>query len=358
VNFSSDNAVGASPRVMQALADANAGALPSYGQDPWTARAEAALARIFDCEPAVFLVATGTAANALALAAVCPPFGAVLAHAESHINTDECGAPEAFTAGAKLIGLPGQGCKLTADALEAALRRLPPGVPHSVQARAVSISQATEAGTVYRPEEIRALAAVAKARGLAVHMDGARLANALVATGAEPAELTWRAGVDVLSLGLTKGGALAAEAVVFFDRAAADDMTYRRKRSGHLVSKGRLLGAQAAAMLEEGHWLELAADANARAARLARGLVAAGLRLAAPVEANELFPVMPRRLCRELKDAGAVFYEWPSPQLGTDARISPDEVLVRLVTSWATTDEEVDRLLTAAREGMRSSIRD
>jgi len=350
MNFASDNVAGASPRVLQAIMQANAGAAPSYGADPWTQRAETLIAELFEREVSVFLVPTGTAANALALASLCPPWGAVLTHAESHINTDECGAPEAFSGGAKLVVLPGRSGKLEADALEAAIGEIPDHPPHNVQPKAVSFSQATEAGTVYTAAETARLADVAHARGLAVHVDGARFANALVATRASPAELTWKAGVDVLSLGLTKGGALAAEAAVFFDPALAETMQSRRKRQGHLLSKGRLLGAQVCAMLEGGHWLDLARHANVLAARLAEGLVASAVaRLAAPVEANEIFPVLSRALHDRLQAAGAVYYEWPSRQLRADADLAAGEVLVRLVTSWTTTEAEVDAFLDAIR---------
>src|SRR5712691_1847494 len=218
MNFASDNAAAVAPEILAALARANEGAALAYGQDAWTNRVERRLAEIFEREVAVFLVPTGTAANALALAHLTPPWGAVLCHAESHIATDECGAPEFFGGGIKLVGLPGVAGKISADTLGAALAQRNWGGPHHVSPAVLSLSQATEAGTIYRPDEIRRLADIAHARGLAVHVDGARLGNALARMNASPAEATWQAGVDALSFGATKGGALAAEAVLFFDR--------------------------------------------------------------------------------------------------------------------------------------------
>jgi threonine aldolase len=223
------------------------------------------------------LVPTGTAANALSLAHVTPPWGGVLCHEQAHIMSDECGAPEFFGGGLKLIGLRGAGCKLSRDTVSNAIARYSGHVPHQVNASALSITQATEAGTVYRVDEIAALAEIAHARGLAVHMDGARFANALARMNVTPAEATWKAGIDVLSFGATKGGAMAAEAVVFFDRKRADFMPERRKRAGQLLSKHRFLAAQFEGYLNDGYWLTLARHANAMADRLADGLRACGV---------------------------------------------------------------------------------
>jgi threonine aldolase len=217
MNFASDNTAGVAPPILRALTQANDGFALGYGNDDLTRKVENRLSDLFEREVAVFLVPTGTAANALALAHVSPPWGAILCHAESHVAADECGAPEFFGGGLKLIGLAGEGCKIAAARLKDALEAGPWGGPHHVSAAALSLTQATEAGTIYRVEEVRALADLAHAHGLAVHMDGARFANAVAETNATPAEMTWRAGVDVLSFGATKGGALAAEAVVFFD---------------------------------------------------------------------------------------------------------------------------------------------
>jgi len=289
VNFASDNTAGVAPAILAALARVNDGHVPSYGDDEVTARVKRRLADLFEHEVAVFLVPTGTAANALALAQFMPPWGAVLCHVESHIATDECGATEFYGGGVKLVTLPGVGCKIAPATLQAALERGPWGGPHHVSAAALSLSQATEAGTIYRASEIRQLAEIAHAHAVAVHVDGARFANALLRTNATPAELTWRAGVDVLSFGATKGGALAAEAVIFFDPARATGMPERRKRGGHLLSKHRFLAAQLDAYLADDLWLDLARHANRMADRLAKGLSAAGIKPVWPVEANEVF---------------------------------------------------------------------
>ena len=252
-------------------------------------RVERQLCEIFEREVAVFLVPTGTAANALALAQVSPPWGVVFCHAESHIATDECGAPEFFGHGLKLVGLPGDGAKIAPDTLKTALAGYGGHSPHQMVPAALSITQASEAGTIYRTGEIAALAEIAHARALAVHMDGARFANALVRLNASPAEMTWRSGVDVLSLGATKGGALAAEAVIIFDPARAAFMGERRKRAGHLLSKHRFIAAQFLAYLAEDRWLTLARHANAMADKLAEKLTAVGLKPVWPVEANLIF---------------------------------------------------------------------
>ena len=277
MNFASDNTAGMAPEILDAIVRANDGFVLGYGNDDQTKRVERRIGEIFERDCAVFLVPTGTAANALALAHVSPPWGAVFTHNEAHIVTDECGAPEFFGNGLKLIGLPGVGCKIAPDTLAAALAPYHGHAPHQVIPSAISFSQASEAGTIYRPDEIAALAEIAHARGMKVHMDGARLANALVRLNASPAQATWQAGVDVLSFGATKGGAMAAEAVVFFDRALASQMGERRKRAGHLLSKHRFLAAQFEAFLHDDCWLRLARHANAMADRLAAGLAKAGL---------------------------------------------------------------------------------
>ena len=293
-DFRSDNVAGAAPEVVDALALAARGTAAAYGGDDWTERLKAQVAALFETEVAVFPVATGTAANSLALASMTPPFGAVYCHEEAHINVDECGAPELFTGGAKLVGLKGAAGKLTPDALDSSLAGAGIGVVHRVQPAALSLSQATEAGTVYTPAEVAALAEVANRAGLAVHMDGARFANAVARLGCTPAEMTWKAGVDVLSLGGTKGGCFAAEAVVVFNPALADDLGFLRKRGGHLLSKMRFVSAQMEAWLASGLWLRLARHANAMADRLAAGLAAVpGAEIAFPVEANELFVRLP-----------------------------------------------------------------
>ena len=312
-------------------------------------RSSCGFAEIFEREVAVFLVATGTAANALALAHLTPPWGAVLCHGESHIAADECGAPEFFGGGIKLVGLPGEAGKIASRTLRYALDSGPWGGPHHVSPAVLSLSQATEAGTIYRIDELRELAEIAHGRGLAVHVDGARLGNALARMNASPAQATWQAGVDALSFGATKGGALAAEAVVFFDPARAANMQERRKRAGHLVSKHRFLAAQIDAYLAHGLWLKLAHHANAMADRLASGLSAAGLCPLWPVEANEVFVALPLPVDRRLVSVGAVYHPWTTDGLPGGISLPHDVVLVRLVTSFATTVDEVDRFVATAR---------
>jgi threonine aldolase len=342
MNFASDNTAPLAPEVMAAIEAANRGSAASYGADPATARLQDLARAVFETDLQVFPVATGTAANGLSLATVAPPYGAIFCHETAHILLEECGAPEFYTGGAKLIGLPGAQGKLTPGTLREAIAAASASGVHHVKPAAVSLTQATEWGTVYRPDEIRALSECARTHGLRVHMDGARLANATARLGCAPAELTWRAGIDVLSLGLTKDGALAAEAVIVFDPALAEGLAERRKRAGHLLSKMRFLSAQLVAMLEEGRWLRHAGHANAMADRLAAGLGAIpDLRLVQPVEANELFVAMPQPLIEALWGEGFVFYDWIDP---------PGEAgpTVRLVTSFATRPDQVDALVAAA----------
>jgi threonine aldolase len=348
MNFASDNAAGVAPEILAGIARTNEGAALAYGRDPWTASVERRFAELFEREVAVFLVATGTAANALALAHLTPPWGAVLCHEDAHIATDECGAPEFYGGGIKLVGLPGTGGKVAPETLQGALDHMQWGGPHHVSPAVLSLSQATEAGTIYRAQEIRRLADIAHARGMAVHVDGARLGNALARMNVALAEATWKAGVDALSFGATKGGALAAEAVVFFDPDRAANMSERRKRGGHLVSKHRFLAAQLEAFLTEDLWLRLARHANAMADRLAAGLTAAGLAPVWPVEANEVFVALPPATDARLRQAGAAYYPWSSSASTGSGALPAQSVLVRLVTSFATTAEEVDRFIGVA----------
>jgi threonine aldolase len=349
MNLASDNVVGMSPPVLEVLIAANRGAEAAYGTDSWTVRAERMLADVFEHEVSVFLLATGTAANALALAALSPPWGAVFCHVESHVMEDECGAPEMFSDGAKLIGVPGVGGKFTPADLEARMTGYVPGVVKSVQPAALSISQVTEAGTLYSLEEIRALAALARSKGLGVHLDGARFANAMVALGCSAADMTWKSGVDVVSFGATKNGALACEAVVFFDKARAQNFQYRRKRSGHTLSKGRLLGAQMVGYLENGHWIDNARHANAAAARLAAGLAAIpGVRLPWSTQANEIFVVVPERVASAFTAEGIRAAPWGSDCLPADFEIGGQERFLRFVTSFATESSEIDKVLAVA----------
>jgi len=347
MNFASDNTAGVAPEILAALARANEGNALAYGNDAWTKRVERRFSELFEREVAVFLVPTGTAANALALAHLTPPWGAVLCHAESHIATDECGAPEFFGGGIKLVGLVGEACKVASETLETALDQGQWGGPHHVSPAVLSLSQATEAGTIYRPDEIGRLAEIAHGRGLLVHVDGARFANALARLNVSPAQATWQAGVDALSFGATKGGALGAEAVLFFDPARAGGMSERRKRGGQLLSKHRFVAAQMEAYLADELWLKLARHANVMADRLGGELAAAGFAPVWPVEANEVFVVLPRQLQERLHTARAGFYSWTTASLPQPVAISGDGALVRLVTSFATQEREIDDFMGA-----------
>jgi threonine aldolase len=350
VNFASDNAAGAAPEILAAIAAASRGSAAAYGADPWSERAVQRLAETFETDLAAFLTPTGTAANALALAALARPFEAVFCHEEAHVHDDECGAPEFFTGGAKLVGIPGYDGKITPDALAETLARFPRGLVKSTQPAALTLSQVTEAGTVYSLAETAALAEVAHAAGLSVHMDGARFANALVALGCSAADMSWRIGVDALSFGATKNGALACEAVIFFDKAKAESFPYLRKRGGHTLSKGRLLGAQMAAYLEDGLWLKLAARANASARQLFEGLVTLpGVRPAWPVEANEVFVIAASERTARWRAGGAHLYDWPTRGVPPERAPGGGETVVRLVTSFETSQAEIESFLALAR---------
>jgi threonine aldolase len=348
MHFGSDNVVGASPQVMQGLMQANAaGAMSSYGEDEIAKDVESAFARIFETDARVFLMSTGTAANGLALACMTPPWGEVFAHHDAHVMTDECGGPEQWTGGAKITPLPGIGGKITPATLSAALEAPRRGI-HSVMPAALSLTNLTECGTAYTPKETAALAAIAHGHGLKVHLDGARFTNALVGGKATPAELTWKSGVDVLCLGATKNGALAAEAVIFFDHALAETASHRRMRGGHLLSKGRILSGQFAGWLKEDHWLDLARRANAAAKRLAKGLAESSkVRIAWKVDGNEVFVVMPEKLEQKLLADGFRFYRWRAEAMAAGDRPGKGEVLCRLVCSYVTDPADVDRLVAA-----------
>jgi threonine aldolase len=342
MNFISDNAYGASPQILASLTAANSGTETSYGEDTVTARVAEKLAAIFAHEVAVFPVVTGTAANALALAALCPPYGAVFCHKDSHIAVDECAAPEFFTGGAKLAQLDGDGAKLAPQTIAQTLARFGGGV-HSPKPSVVSITQATELGTIYKTGEIKAIADVAHKHGMTLHMDGARFANALVSLGCTPAEMTWKASVDALSFGATKNGALCAEALVVLDPAKAGDIPFIRKRAAQLFSKSRFIAAQFQAYFEGGLWLETARHSNAMATRLAGHIEASGkVKLAWKPEANEVFGIMTKEAADALQAKGAVFHPWKPPH-GFAGGVGEGETLCRFVTSFATSEEEVDR---------------
>jgi threonine aldolase len=344
MEFASDNAAGVAPPILEALVRANTGFAVAYGDDALTQQLEHRFCELFERDVAVFLVGTGTAANALALAHLSPPWGTVLCHAEAHAMVHECGAPE-FFGGLRLLGIDGEGGKLKPQMVEAALDRHFGLRPHQLVPAALSLTQATECGTIYHADELAALAALAHSRGMMVHMDGARFANAVARLGATPAEASWRAGIDVLSFGATKGGALAAEAVVFFDPALAAAMAERRKRGGHLISKHRFIAAQFEAFLADNLWLKLAAHANRMAARVAAHLASVKLAPVWPVEANIVFVLLPQTLHERLQAAGAHYYVIHTDR--TDPAAVPSGcVLVRLVTSFATTESSVDKFIT------------
>tara|TARA_E500000331_G_scaffold355317_3_gene410485 strand:+ start:1876 stop:2916 length:1041 start_codon:yes stop_codon:yes gene_type:complete len=337
VNFASDNVTGAAPEILQSLLIANEGDTPGYGGDELTLSVKSRLQETFETEAEIFLVATGTAANALAISAITPSHGSVLCHWTSHIYEDECGAPEFFSGGARLIpvdGLRGKMCPIDLTQKAANGR----GDVHMLQPSAASVTQASEMGTIHSPKELSTLSNVCRENGLRLHMDGARFANALVEQSWTPAEMSWKAGVDILSFGATKNGALGCEAVIIFDPALADEFAFKRKRTGHLFSKMRLLAAQMSAYLENDLWLNNARHANAMAQRLYKGLKEIpGVDFPYPVEANMLFPRLPDGMAQELKTQGFVFY---------DNRWDPG--ICRLVTAFNTKKSAVDQFISAA----------
>ncbi|MGI1662615.1 threonine aldolase family protein [Palleronia sp. KMU-117] len=347
MHFASDNTGPAHPKVIEALHRANEGYALPYGADPLTERVQERIREVFEApEAAVYLVATGTAANSILLATLCQPWQTIFCAPHAHIHEDECGCPEFFAGGAKLTLVHGREDKMEPDALRAAIEGEETRGVHGVQRGPVSITQATERGTLHSLEEIRALTDVAKAYGLPVHMDGARFANAMVSLGCSAAEMTWKAGVDAVSFGGTKNGLLGVEAAVIFDPAKAWEFELRRKRSAHLFSKHRYLSAQMEAYLEDGLWLEMAERANAACRRLADGLKGVpGARLRFEPEANMIFVELPRAAHRRLHDAGAEYYLWAGSLDGDD----PDEPLsARLVCDWSARTEDIDRFVRIA----------
>ncbi len=328
--FKSDNTAPIAPQILAAIASANDDFAQGYGEDNWSLQLDGRFSKLFERDVRVFPVSTGTAANSLAIATLVPPYGAVLTHQESHMVRDECGAPEFMSGGARLMLIEGLQAKITPLALSAALKSNPTSV-HTVQPRALSITQATELGTVYQPEEIYQLCSIAHENSLIVHMDGARFANAIAYLGCSPAEVTWKAGVDVMSFGATKNGALSAEAVIFFDTTRISDFEFRRKRSAHLLSKMRFVSAQLLAYLDNDLWLKLAKRANSLAQRLG---TAAGSLLMHPVQANEVFVKIGITGAKTLRTANFEFYDWGSADSGE----------ARLVVSWNQPTEDIDHL--------------
>ncbi|MDF0601506.1 low specificity L-threonine aldolase [Psychromarinibacter sp. C21-152] len=344
--FASDNTSPAHPKVLDALAKANEGYMPSYGADPIMDEVRDRIRDRFEApEAAVYLVATGSTANALSLATFTDPWTAIFCHRISHVEEDECGAPEFYTGGAKLTLVDGAHGRMDPDALRHAIRFTGRGGVHNVQRGMVTLTNVTEAGTVYTVAQVEEIARTAREFGLPVHMDGARFANAIVATNATPAEMTWRAGVDVLSFGGTKNGLMGVEAVVIFDPDKAWEFELRRKRGGHLFSKHRYLSAQMLAYLEDDLWLQMARDANHAGQLLSDELMYLdGAALVHPADANMAFPSLPRALHRKAKAAGAQYNIWP----GDQSLDGPDDepVSARLVCSWCTTEDDVDAVLS------------
>ena len=330
--FKSDNTAAVSAEILKAIGDANTGVALAYGADRWSERLDAVYGEFFGTKVRVFAVSSGTAANSLALATMCPPWGTVLTHTEAHIERDECGAPEFFTGGAKLSLIGGAGAKISAADFTARLAWFEPHV-HGVQPRMLSITQATERGAVYTPDEIRALSDIAHGRDMTVHMDGARFANAVVAQKFSPAELSWKAGIDVLSFGVIKNGGMNAEAVVFFDPARVGDFEFRRKRAGQLACKGRYAAVQLTTYLESGLWRRNAEHANRLAARIA---AAAPQWLSEPFATNQVFMKLgDERIAALSKEFG--FYPWGPAGSGE----------ARFVCSWDTPEADVDALCEA-----------
>ncbi|MFT5111316.1 MAG: threonine aldolase [Parasphingorhabdus sp.] len=340
-SFASDNVSCACPEVMDAVVAANQGIAMSYMEDRHSNKLDSLFSNLFETEVSVFPVVSGTAANALALASITPTYGKVFCHEMSHINTDECAAPEFYSGGAKLIPMTGNAGKITAEGLAGLIRGR--GNVHAAQPATVSLTQSCETGGVYQLEEIQGITQVAHDNGLNVHMDGARFANGLVSLGVSAAEMTWKSGIDVMSFGGTKNGCLAAEAVIFFKPELAHSFPFMHKRAGHLISKMRFISAQLEAYVSNNVWLRNARHANAMAARLSSGFAGInGVDLPFPVQSNEIFANMPRYAIERLNEAGFKVTE------GELDETAPP----RFVTAWNTQEDEVGQLLTAVKKAM------
>jgi threonine aldolase len=341
MKFHSDNWAGAHPAISENLLRHSAGMSAAYGQSTLDKQVEATFNEIFEREVAVYFVGTGTAANSLGLAAINRPGGVCFCHTEAHLVKDECGAPEYFTGGARLQTVSGKEGKMLPRRLERELSHFRPDFIHAGQPMAVTITQSTEVGTLYKAEEIEALAAICQRKGLPLHMDGARFTNAVAAQGITPAEMTWKRGVDLLSFGGTKNGCWCAEALVFFNPEQAKELPFIRKRSAQLFSKTRFIAAQFEAYFQDDLWLNLARHANTQAAKLADIISAQDdFRLAYPCEANELFVTMKKEHARQLDDLGLGSYPWPVPE-DIEDEVADDEILLRLVTNFQTSDDEL-----------------
>jgi len=343
MQFSSDNWAGAHPKIAESLQRHAGGYDAAYGDGALDRQVAATFNAVFEREVSVFFVGTGTAANALSLTLYNRPGGVSFCHREAHVIEDECGAPEYFTGGSRLRGVDGPRGRIDPASLDREIARFAPDNVHGGRPAAVTITQATESGTVYSLDDIAAITALAKKHGTALHMDGARFANALVSLNASPAEMTWKRGVDILSFGGTKNGCWCAEAIVLFNPARATELAFIRKRGAQLFSKSRFIAAQFDAYFAGGLWLETAAHANRMAQRLADAIRAsAKARLAWTPQANEVFAAMKKETFAAARSAGAAFYEWPAPQ-GLAEPIGEDETFCRLVTSFATTQADVAR---------------
>jgi threonine aldolase len=343
--FASDNWAGAHPAIAENLAKEAAGYASAYGTSDLDQRIEAEFNAIFEREVAVFFVATGTAANSLALASVSRAGGVTFCHSDAHVNADEGGAPEYLANASRLYPVDGTDGKMDVGALHTAVSRFDVPSVHQGRPMAITMTQATEAGTVYSLDEISAISAIARAKSLPLHMDGARFANALVALDATPAEMTWKRGVDILSFGATKNGCWCAEAVVFFKPEMAEEMPYIRKRSAQLFSKTRFISAQLDAYFKDGLWMDMARHANAMSDRLRAGLEGSNkARLAWHTNSNEVFAIIEKDAAKLAHDKGAKFYDWLPPREHPDM-VGKTETLIRLVTSFATTADDVDQFL-------------
>ena len=334
IEFRSDNSAGCAPEILAAIAAANSGTALAYGADNWTAALHERVAEVFECpHVAVFPVASGTAANALSLATLCPPWGSVLCHETAHVLRSECGATSMFSGGGVIRGLPGENSLLDPDALEQAFAATRWNDPHDSQPSVLSLTCPTDFGTIYDATQVTELARLARSRGMRVHLDGARIANALARLGRSPAELTWKAGVDILSLGATKNGVLSTDAIVCFDPALVEQLTYRLKRAGHVSSKMRFQSVQIDAYLRDGLWLDLAGRANAAMERLAVGMTGLGVELLADPPVNMAFARVDASVADRLEAAGLQFYRMGGPGV------------IRLVTNFATTVADIDAAL-------------
>jgi len=344
--FNSDNQTGASEKVLNALVEANLGATKGYGNDQYSKAAEAQLQQLFNCELKAYFVTTGTVANCLALASMTRPWNTILSHRGAHVALDESTAPEFFTNGARITTIGADTHKLSGDVVDQYFEGSEFDFPHNPTPRVLSITQSTESGLVYTADELKSLRDACNRHDLLMHVDGARFANAVAATGSSPAELSHLAGVDVLCLGATKCGALAAEAVVFFNLDLAVEFEQHRKRAGQLLSKGRLLGAQFMGWLDGNHWLDLAAHANYQARELSSKLSQLNdVNVVWPTEANQVFVTIPSRYVAALRDAGAQFYDWYPSTLPPGTTLKQGESYIRLVTSFETSKDEIENLV-------------